>query len=786
MPTTIATTDATTIPPATAVVYVSETLGRVWTRVPFLRLDRLERHCAPNVDEAHLHYDYGTLIPPDPDAGTDPDIDYTQYRPWPPLELDGMFCKVIVAPGIGTPFAWYGIIEADVRQVAGNSSGKQKLVAYGLLRLLEQETIRSAVVYQRASEAADSTVEPTLTLPRGLAFNVDESGQFVDRGNRSSFRYDPATGEQITQGGSFIFSDEPRGQNEWTALTAVEYLLAWHQPRDSAGDPIAAWSLSVPVTATDLTGPIDGPGGVAPAGALDWYKVSVPTDRRTVKEVIDALIDRRRLVGYYATYTEPAAGVSLHEPGGRGTVTLNCYSFASADIPLPGGATLSANPNLFTLNFESAFDITDAMVTNLVSSRYDRIIVEGARKTSTGTFLVGEDPEDSQLLEDWTDDELDKYVDGASLGAGYSALSQEDKVKANELVRLSDALKPVFARFTLTPAWPKHLADPDLGSDAPKYWFAPRVDANGLPLFLVGDDDAAQSSSAGEPLWLRGATFLHHLPILDRNDYSSTNIASLSYASYTGDGAPEFARPVFVIRTKEAVPADDDADPPVPEVPAEWQHVDKLAIAGTDWKWSVHCHVLDRAPSIELRVAGGAQQLLAKKSWAQHSPAATEPDDDPAVAASLDYSDVRCTLCMELDSRVSAEILLAPTAAGVPERTLTIHVHDARLDYIVPQTILDAKQGALVKTTSGGYVRDDRGWLKDIATAAAAWYSVPRQAIELAFRQVRPLVPLGGLIVDAGPTYSLQGVNSVVTRQSFDLLAQTTSFQTSFAELDLT
>jgi hypothetical protein len=119
---------------------------------------------------------------------------------------------------------------------------------------------------------------------------------------------------------------------------------------------------------------------------------------------------------------------------------------------------------------------------------------------------------------------------------------------------------------------------------------------------------------------------------------------------------------------------------------------------------------------------------------------------------------------------------------GRPWRIQYISV-DARLDYVVPNTVVRLAAG-IAELSTGGFVRDDRGRLTEIAQAAARWYQTERQTLFFAIRGVVETVQLGQLITSVGGRYTLEGINTPVTGIRYDLTRQTTELETSMAELD--
>ena len=736
-------------------VYKSDTLRGPWELVSYLFVDRLRTVCGPDIDTATLRFDYGFMLPLD--SALDQPIKVE------PFDLNGKFIKIVIPqPAPADPFTWYGIVELDERDVHGNSierptstnatsRGTQMFTAYGLLRLLELTSIQTAHI---------STSPIThLTIGRGLPFNLDDTGKGVGRGNRSAV----TDTSHPPPDGVYLFAEQPSGAAEWSAWEAVRYLLKYQAPVDAQGDQLCKWTLA------------------GTESVLNWHKITAQTDGQTVKEMLDALISRRRCAGYYVTFAEHSESpVDTENPVPQ--VTVHVFTFLSDSITLTDGAELAANTPGYTLDFENAVDIQSAVVKNIVTSRFDRIVTRGEFKTSTFTARFA--PEVKEFVPDWKPTEEQAYLDAAKDETGYDALELVEKIRRNDIFRSSDALEAVYSRFVISPEWTQRVVDPEANAPRPEYFVAPPIGTRTIETDPPVTEEYtielynADTQPDGEPFWAAGCRFEPYLPLRERLDYSSTYISEArnqDYYSGATTGQIEYLRPFAFIVT--------EFGPPV-----VWQLVDRLAADGKletgGRTWSAAVVPRGRGLGLELRVHGRAQHMLAV-GFGAGTAAAYDEQEDPDLQGGLPYIRPRATVCMQLDSRVQATKVIATPAAGKQERVLFIDVADARLDYVVPGTVVALKDGKLIKSTSGGFVRDDRARLRDIAAAAAEWYGRQRQTLALSFRQLNPIVSLGQLITDVGPTYKLTGINTVVTALEFDLLSVTTSFETSYADLDL-
>jgi hypothetical protein len=487
-----------------SVVYVADALRESqFVEVPYLYCTRIHKTAAPEVDSAALEYEYGTMIRPGDSGPTD----------YEKLSLVGKYVKVEIIDTVvdesDEPVAsitWYGVIEDDSKEVMGSRgdvpTGLQTFSAFGVLRIAERIVITESIVEDPADD------EETITIKHALPFNQDTGGIFVRRGNRSGEEND----------GSYIFSPQPRSLTAWDAYEAARYLFKKWSPKDSADNVSNQWKFHDSVT----------------AAWLDWYDIAVECNNRTMKDILDDLINRKRGVGYFAEFNPDTDEIEVH-----------VFSFVDADIDLPNDKTLTANPDQYTLDFEAAIDV-EATVNTVGTTQYQKVLARGAKRTTTftGKLLEPYGGIDNFVIwrRDWTDAEKQEFLDAASLEPGYTALDDAEKQRINLLRRSSDRLRNVFARWYLNPMWSKSVFDV-LGSDNGTYAFNPE-----LPEDPEEDPDPEGDNS---PVWIPGCRVLRGLPFLDRYDYSEDKISEVEYgAGFTDEEQPEYIPPFAFLETE--------------------------------------------------------------------------------------------------------------------------------------------------------------------------------------------------------------------------------------------
>lgn len=704
-----------------------------WEEQPYLMLMQLDLMAGPSIDRAQIAWRYGSILPYET-PGEQPNLAFVDT---PQLDIIGHFVKIeIFAPDNETLLrVWYGIIEAEANEVFGKSAGMtrsagvQTFTAWGLLRLLERVYFRSSLKFR------DPTETEPVTLARGLPFNMSTNGDFAETGNRSA---------SLGPGGTYLFSDAPELADEWTAWTAAEYLLENHSPIDDNDNPLATWELQ------------------GDSAILDWYVIHTRTDGRSVKELIDELIPRKRAVGYWVDYDEDL-----------NRVTLNLFSLNGSDLVLPTG-TIPANPLQYELDFETQISIERTLLRNVLTTTYHRIVARGENRSSTATFRFN--PQYAELDKAWSDDLETAYLDAAENSPGYGSLSLFEKYQKNALSRAQDKFRPVFRRFQLSTDWNERVGTLFQNEDIREWHAVPRL-VDGVPQ----PEYDAGSNPSGETIWRSEMRFLRRLALLENRDYTGDRIETGEFSEPDEQdvGRIQNVRPMFFYRAGGG------------DVYVLLEHLGMYAGFEDEFRaWAIQPEILEKGPTLELHVNGGPQQFMADSWWGDA--AETDPAHDPAKNNGIDYIEFYATLTIDtgIPFEVGRDVFVpGPSGTGVQKRTLYIDVPDARHDYVVPYTVTELNDDPGVgQTETGGLIRDDTERLELIADSAAAWYGTLRQTLEMSIRQIPLTVSLGALIVALPSDYDREEVNTVVTRISYslpDAKRVITEVETSFAEFEL-
>lgn len=527
-----------------------------------------------------------------------------------------------------------------------------------------------------------------------------------------------------------VFTDRTRtaAPAAWKASNAIEYVIDKFAPRNAADAILIPFALH----ASALT-------------FLDYEIGMVDYEAMTPWQLINKLIDRKRGLGCHAIVESD-------------TIKLVVWSQNAASITLPSGSSIPANPNTMTYDFDSAVNVKNVTVSSTAVAKYDQVIVRGERAGSV--FSVR--PE-TNMEKDWTTADQTKYDQGASLKTGYSLLSDADKQAANNDARASDPLARVYSWWKPKFAWDGRSAtDPATG--AAPYAF-PKIDSDGLP--------ATGTPAVFQRAGLRVETFL---PLRQGVDYSSGPIAADTDSS--DDAETDFIPPILFLKSDAIRASTSDAG---------WIHAERLnqSVSANSSKrpydYSIDLAVREDAPGLIFRTVGQPQHYLAKELFV---PAFS---GENLTTDAFDSTKWLATIYILQDQWCRAQW---PLAASLPAldliRPLSLYVAGAHLDYIVPGTIVAVDAGELKKTALGGYVRDDRNKLKDIARLAFAWHGQTRRILQLSFKGITSGFSLGHLITSIGTGGLSETVNTCITSITYDLVSGTTQLSTSFGELDFT
>ena len=258
-------------------IYTSSTLEGDWTRLPDADVRSLRFALAPEVGEAVFTRNFG-LISGAAAEGFNSRLPYNLLRKYVLIRFERARKAGDALPEI---VDWVGVIEDEQAELTGSQlagseilpSGQQTWTAFELSRMLERVQLRTQI---REDDLSGSAAE----FPDGPSFNLNSDNIWTLGHNRSG---------TVATTGAYILSNEVDLADEWTADEVLTYLLTHHAPATSDGQ-ISLWTI------------------VGDVRALQWYRIALQTDGKTLKQALDELLPRKRgivwRVNLSATFTE--------------------------------------------------------------------------------------------------------------------------------------------------------------------------------------------------------------------------------------------------------------------------------------------------------------------------------------------------------------------------------------------------------------------------------------------------------------------------------------------------
>ena len=678
--------------------YTKQRWAEPWVQQPYFHPLACRFAAAPDLPQAHFEWRYGQGM----QAGAG------GYNIWNRSDsLLGWYAKI----EIGTPaqVTWIGTVtdcdddrQGAIVDGAGNRTltGIQRFTALGLEFLLRRQVVDHCWVLPYLGL--------DFKLPRCLTFN--EPNRAGNAGNRSLVR-----GPRNT----YLFAESlDAGQaTYWRTIDIVEYLLAYHAPIDRDG------VLRIPFRVADAS------YGVLP----DWDQPVIEAHGRSVAELLDALIDRRRFFGYRFTLN------AVEEPA------LEAFTFTDKTIALPGGRFVFESIRQRSLDFDRQAVVRSAVLRDSETHRADQVVCQGARIVVCGSLSAA----DGTLEADWTAAEQVAYNSASSGVAGYAGLDRHVQERWNSEVRGGDDLSRVFASFRLVKTWHRLLGD-GLGG-----------------LLVTAYPDPEPGVIAPDQMFRPALRILNWLPIAD---------SAAAEAAGTGT---EFRRPFAVVKLAEGGEFD------------EYQVLDRVALdAGTELSgdgrgipFSASLRPAEHDAAVWLVISGWPQHALAGGDY-------VPLDADAALTPSVaDWrTDLIVTVAFPIDRHLAVSWPPADQlpAADTLRKMLIDFGDEAQGHWLVKGTVTGTElNGKLIHAAGSQWLRYDGPRLLDLARIAFAWYSQPRQALEMVVRRIFNGLAVGDLLVEIGKDATRTTIQSVVTAIDYDLAVGTTRVTTDFADLDV-
>lgn len=759
----------------------------LWVLIPGATATNLTFALSPDIGRAEISFPYGDVK----------EFGSTKFAPRPPLNPIDFYIKIDLynqgpgepeGPGpFGEPLpflfkSWYGVVVEEIVDRADAAHGHQAFMCYDLAYLLEREIITTSV-------AKDATRDWRLkVIERAISFNYTGTGSTQSKpfiiGNMAADATDPVPVfcrrfglQDFAAGPSF---PDLKSSKNWNAGDIVKYLVAF-QPREDLRDPGFDWRL-------------DATNGFP--DDLGWFPV-VSAEGRTVKSILDQLLSRNRLIGWRATVS--ADGLKP---------VIQWFPLTDTDIFMPEEVQFGApNPDVLiflhgqrnVVNFfgtEPGWGRIDTTITHSSLHKFDRVLVRGARIGTTFTIhKLWQRNEGERNLktaeETWTEGQQELYELGASKHKDYEDSFYPEKQAMNKRVRSSKLLQKVFSWYRIVDEWQGVNQEfltimPDFFQD---------LSVGGL-----------RQRERGGAFWRPGLRVSRTLPLLQSIDYSGDKLKGLKdrpLQEYPGGGRPPAMLPLLYVLDNYI---DDELWLDLGN-PARGSQHSLLASYGSNISARIVPLEGDCGFAIlvrDSRPGGGGSHALALGRYTNRVDI-DDPIDPVDKAPDFSLDDVRITIHIELDHSCQAWFdAVGNQTRERGQREMVIEMGDSyRLEWVAPDTVIGIDEDGQLITTDGGYLYDDRTLLRQIAILAFGWYSRPRMAIDAIFQYgdlagtrygvgtfikryfdnslevaVEPTIP-------PSPAGVQPFINSVVTKEEYDLNQGTLRIVTDFAQLDV-
>lgn len=709
-----------------------------WIEFPYIDCMSLRMGVGQQIDQATLKNEFGLMHR---DGKASPSIES-------PINAMRYFCKVEVEPdsapvGDIGGIVWYGVIVSENRDrfggndggelqaedgagldlengdpinVGGTNAGTQVFTAFGLEWLLTRVFINKSVI-ERADGTGDFEIDRVIPFNSGTRQQLD-SLDVKQLGNK-------AEGQP-----RFVRRDKVPTATIWTAFDIIRYLF-------DVFPPCVEPKFELHATVETHTA---------------WWSQNNILLGPTLYDALNELINQRRGLTW-------SLEVDALDPSP--IIYLRVHAFTHASITL-GDSSIPANDQQVSLD-DSAMKHISVLQVNDTSRKFEQVIAYGARRGSCFTLGV----EDGTLVPGWADYQLEAYCNAA---AGVTPPA-EQKRQADSF-RSTDAMANVLTRF-LVPntapgtSWTGKSADGRSGTASTAT--CPKIFGSfgGTPGELGVDQTTFQD------YWLAGLRVESWIPLRENVDYQTS--ASDPLNSNESHILPPYRKPFALYK----LPGSDKY------VRADRANVlvanELVTTAKTGIKFSAFVHPTTDQFGVNITPSTLAHAHANNTDITTILPTFDATTDTRREA---DWKTAIVTVYAEFDELVK-QVYPYPAMSGSNNQQSKLEIHvgsSARLDYLVPNTVLDIlENGELVKHTGGGgFLRDDRQKLLNIAKSAWQWYSTTRTALTINVQHITNQFKVGQLI----RTLSGDDVNSLVTYITYDFTNMTTTINTEFAEVD--
>lgn len=706
-------------------VYLKNSWADDWVLESHLYAASVTIASAPEINTARLEYRYGYGKA----AGQ------VSHQTFAPLAItDHTYVKIeIDKPTTGTR-DFYFVILNEQRDLFGDKNtgggpvdnGWQFFTAFGLEALLMRRVIWQSQVKNRG------TIDRAITFNAGLGRALDQGVRFL--GNRNP----NADTDGTYQFNEFVFENDASIW-PWTVPQIIEYLFKWFPPQNK--DQTAVVKFVYDSAGSDEE-------------AIEWRTPEIRAEGKSVKQILDEMINRRFLAGYTFDVKQ--------DTDGEFKAFLRVFGL-SQDVVVLDSVTVGSNGDQKIADYSDVPGVERLSIQFDQTEKYERVRVIGSPLTSTFTAST----KDGTLEKDWEPSDEAEYRVATGTVPTPWASDPAAKIQWLRQRRNEDDLRRVWRQFRIPYTWDGTAGDGE-GTPDTKRAVSPQQDET-LPV---------TSPSKANNFWWGGMRILPYTLLTE--DSAHVPLRSVR------ERRPPFACVVVNWRQVER-----DSVSPV------WSYLHSLGGAGSNidpallleqetanTKLSPGRLIVEpNYPAIRFEFPSGPQHQLA---GTENTGTLAEGEQDPA----LNYDEMVVTLSVEQDARLQGVYPETLTTANDTVRELVLYRPEYRLDYVAPRTVVDVRFNALERIagagaeTDGKYLQDDRARIADAARMAFEWFKRSRGKVSFATKGIDLQYEIGWMITETGRSGARLEVNSVITSITWDLKAMRTSYKTAYGELD--
>jgi hypothetical protein len=724
-----------------------------WTEAEDVYLDSLSLVANPQISGAACSMRYGWIRQPDEIPAAEVEA----------LDLLNKFVRVEIYESLSGEIdrTWVGVCRGQVDV----DEGVHKLTKRNQFGVVEYEYpatgVRQYTVLGIESLLDNQVVlesgceKPTETgwwlVHRGLTFNEPhqrgKAASEATTGNRSTSKTEVRTGREV-----YLFPKNLDAAARWTSLDIAEYLLALFSPASEDGAARVNFVLNY---SFDF--------------ALVWYETPIlASEGRTVWSLLNQLFDRRRGIAFRVDYNTDTNNIELV------LFTFNPSAITSGDDELP------ANPTATDLDLDDAADIEGLTINSEALAYVNQVVVRGARAVTVCTVSEA----DQTSTNYWAEADQTAYATAGEDEPDFATLDEDEQELVRQEARATERFAKVYRDYGLPVAWDGLVGDGEGGDTNPYF---PDVYGN----------EAADTLN----YWIAGLRYEPQLPLRTNSDYADDAIET-GVVNTTATNQPWEYRPILACAktSVQLLPQEiqDDLGNSDFDYDGRWLNLiewDKNpALEFAPNLYAVTPRPLQDAPGLSLRVQGAPQFVMGGSGVSDLL--------EYYCLARIDPSYLTATVAFEVDGWCEGKYPLSVSGGAIVERLVINAGERAKLIYVAPGTVVDLKDGALVRS-EGGYLRDDRPKLEALARFAYRWYATPRKSVSFTINRIllQPEIAIGQMITRVGGGGPAPGgpfrwitINTPITSISYEFPEgagprppfQRTRVATDFAALDFT